>query len=95
MGVSSGVDCRPPTALGALAEKGTLSYGRLTIGRLPHLCNWRVMLSRLPGCDGKPIVGAVRSIPETPAAFAPDRRTPGKAIIRVSTAPDALAEPLG
>lgn len=31
----------------------------------------------------KPIVGAVRSLPEAPAAFAPDRRTHGKTIIRV------------
>ncbi len=32
----------------------------------------------------KPIVGAVRTLPEAPAAFAPDRRTPGKTIIRVT-----------
>lgn len=32
----------------------------------------------------KPIVGAVRPLPEAPAAFAPDHRTPGKTIIRVS-----------
>jgi NADPH:quinone reductase-like Zn-dependent oxidoreductase len=32
----------------------------------------------------KPIVGAVRSLPEAPVAFAPDHRTPGKTIIRVS-----------
>jgi zinc-binding alcohol dehydrogenase family protein len=32
----------------------------------------------------KPIVGAVRTLPETPSAFAPDRRTAGKAIIRVT-----------
>jgi NADPH:quinone reductase-like Zn-dependent oxidoreductase len=31
----------------------------------------------------KPIVGAVRPLSEAPAAFAPDRRTPGKTIIRV------------
>jgi NADPH:quinone reductase-like Zn-dependent oxidoreductase len=31
----------------------------------------------------KPIVGAVRSLTEAPAAFAPSRRTPGKTIIRV------------
>jgi NADPH:quinone reductase-like Zn-dependent oxidoreductase len=30
-----------------------------------------------------PIVGAVRPLAETPAAFAPGRRTPGKTIIRV------------
>lgn len=32
----------------------------------------------------KPIVGAVRPLTEAPAAFAPDRRTPGKAIIRIT-----------
>jgi NADPH:quinone reductase-like Zn-dependent oxidoreductase len=32
----------------------------------------------------KPIVGAVRPLAEAPAAFAPDHRTPGKTIIRVS-----------
>ncbi len=31
----------------------------------------------------KPIVGAVRPLVETPSAFSPDRRTPGKTIIRV------------
>ena len=31
----------------------------------------------------KPIVGAVRLLAEAPAAFASDRRTPGKTIIRV------------
>jgi NADPH:quinone reductase-like Zn-dependent oxidoreductase len=36
--------------------------------------------------DGRltPIVGAVRSLAEAPAAFAPDRRTPGKTIIRIA-----------
>jgi NADPH:quinone reductase-like Zn-dependent oxidoreductase len=36
--------------------------------------------------DGQlmPIVGAVRTLPEAPAAFALDRRTPGKTIIRVT-----------
>ena len=33
----------------------------------------------------KPIVGAVRSLAEAPAAFAPRRRTPGKTIIRITT----------
>ena len=32
----------------------------------------------------KPIVGAVRTLPEAPAAFAPDRRTRGKTIIQVT-----------
>ncbi|MFE6805382.1 NADP-dependent oxidoreductase [Streptomyces sp. NPDC057681] len=32
----------------------------------------------------KPIVGAVRPLAETAAAFAPDKRTPGKTIIRVT-----------
>jgi NADPH:quinone reductase-like Zn-dependent oxidoreductase len=32
----------------------------------------------------KPIVGAVRTLREAPSAFAPDRRTPGKTIIRVT-----------
>jgi NADPH:quinone reductase-like Zn-dependent oxidoreductase len=36
--------------------------------------------------DGRltPIVGAVRPLAEAPAAFAPDRRIPGKTIIRVT-----------
>ncbi|MBO0872907.1 MAG: NADP-dependent oxidoreductase [Pseudonocardia sp.] len=32
----------------------------------------------------KPVVGAVRPLAEAPAAFAPDKRTPGKTIIRVT-----------
>ena len=32
----------------------------------------------------KPIVGAVRPLAEAPAAFAPDRRTPAKTIIRIT-----------
>jgi NADPH:quinone reductase-like Zn-dependent oxidoreductase len=32
----------------------------------------------------KPIVGAVRPLVEAAAAFAPDRRTPGKTIIRIT-----------
>jgi NADPH:quinone reductase-like Zn-dependent oxidoreductase len=32
----------------------------------------------------KPIVGAVRTLAEAPAAFAPERRTPGKTIVRVA-----------
>ena len=32
----------------------------------------------------KPIVGAVRPLAEAPAAFAPDRRTPGKTIIQIT-----------
>ncbi|MFL6054521.1 MAG: NADP-dependent oxidoreductase [Actinoallomurus sp.] len=32
----------------------------------------------------KPIIGAVRTLPDAPSAFAPDRRTPGKTIIRVT-----------
>ncbi len=32
----------------------------------------------------KPIIGAVRPLSEVPAAFAPDRRVPGKTIIRVA-----------
>jgi len=32
----------------------------------------------------KPIVGAVRPLAEAPTAFAPDRRTPGKTIIRIT-----------
>jgi NADPH:quinone reductase-like Zn-dependent oxidoreductase len=32
----------------------------------------------------KPIVGAVRTLPEAPAAFAPGRRIPGKTIIKVT-----------
>jgi NADPH:quinone reductase-like Zn-dependent oxidoreductase len=47
-------------------------------GRLAELAE-RLRDGRL-----KPIVGAVRTLPEAPAAFAPDRRTPGKTIIRVT-----------
>ncbi|WP_431961760.1 NADP-dependent oxidoreductase [Actinacidiphila sp. bgisy160] len=36
----------------------------------------------------KPIVGAVRPLSEVPAAFARDKRTPGKTIIQVSAAAD-------
>jgi len=32
----------------------------------------------------KPIIGAIRTLPEAPAAFAPDRRTRGKTIIQVT-----------
>jgi hypothetical protein len=32
----------------------------------------------------KPIVGAMRPLAEAPAAFAPDRRTPRKTIIRIN-----------
>jgi NADPH:quinone reductase-like Zn-dependent oxidoreductase len=32
----------------------------------------------------KPIVGAIRTLPEAPAAFTPDRRTRGKTIIQVT-----------
>jgi NADPH:quinone reductase-like Zn-dependent oxidoreductase len=32
----------------------------------------------------KPIVGAVRTLREAPSAFAPDRRTPGKTIIKIT-----------
>jgi NADPH:quinone reductase-like Zn-dependent oxidoreductase len=32
----------------------------------------------------KPVVGAVRPLAEAPAAFAPDRRTPGKTVIRIT-----------
>jgi NADPH:quinone reductase-like Zn-dependent oxidoreductase len=36
--------------------------------------------------DGRlrPIAGAVRPLAEAPAAFAPDRRTPGKTIILIT-----------
>ena len=32
----------------------------------------------------KPVVGAVRPLAEAAAAFAPDKRTPGKTILRVA-----------
>jgi NADPH:quinone reductase-like Zn-dependent oxidoreductase len=32
----------------------------------------------------KPIIGAVRTLREAPSAFAPDRRTPGKTIIKIT-----------
>jgi NADPH:quinone reductase-like Zn-dependent oxidoreductase len=42
------------------------------------------LVQRLRDGRLKPIVGAVRSLAEAPAAFAPERRTPGKTIIRVT-----------
>lgn len=41
------------------------------------------LVQRLRDGRLKPVVGAVRPLSEAPAAFAPDRRTPGKTIIRV------------
>lgn len=46
-------------------------------GRLAELAQ-RLREGRLT-----PIVGDVRTLADAPAAFAPDRRTPGKTIIRV------------
>jgi NADPH:quinone reductase-like Zn-dependent oxidoreductase len=46
--------------------------------RLVHLAG-RVRSGRL-----QPIVGAVRPLAEATAAFTPDRRVPGKTIIRVT-----------
>jgi NADPH:quinone reductase-like Zn-dependent oxidoreductase len=42
------------------------------------------LASRLRDGRLKPIIGAVRTLRETPSAFAPGRRTPGKTIIRVT-----------
>jgi hypothetical protein len=41
---------------------------------------------RRAGAVGRlqPIIGAVRPLAEVPSAFAPDRRMPGKTIIRVT-----------
>ena len=39
----------------------------------------------------KPIVGATRTLPEAPSAFAPGQRTPGKTIIQVTE--DRVGEP--
>jgi NADPH:quinone reductase-like Zn-dependent oxidoreductase len=39
----------------------------------------------------KPVIGAVRPLAEAPAAFSPDRRTPGKTIIRVVAEGDAAS----
>ena len=56
--------------------------------RAPPRRRWRARLADLAERvrDGrlKPIVGAVRPLAETAAAFARDRRTPGKTIIRVA-----------
>jgi NADPH:quinone reductase-like Zn-dependent oxidoreductase len=41
------------------------------------------LAQRVRGGRLKPIVGAVRPLSEAPAAFDPDRRTPGKTIIRM------------
>ena len=49
--------------------------GRARLADLAH----RIRDGRL-----KPIVGATRALPEAPAAFAPDRRAPGKTIIQVT-----------
>ena len=60
-------------------------------GRARHLLRRRTDRIRLADLaqrlrDGrlKPIVGAVRPLAEAPAAFVPDRRTPGKTIIRIT-----------
>jgi NADPH:quinone reductase-like Zn-dependent oxidoreductase len=42
------------------------------------------LVERLRDGRLKPIVGSVRPLAEAPAAFAPDRRTPGKTIIRIT-----------
>ena len=42
------------------------------------------LAQRLRGGRLKPIIGAVRTLREAPAAFAPDRRTRGKTIIQVT-----------
>jgi NADPH:quinone reductase-like Zn-dependent oxidoreductase len=42
------------------------------------------LVQRLRDGRLKPIVGAVRPLAEAPVAFAPDRRSPGKTIIRVT-----------
>ncbi len=42
------------------------------------------LAQRLRDGSLKPIVGAVRTLREAPSAFAPDRRIPGKTIIRVT-----------
>ena len=42
------------------------------------------LVQRLRDGQLKPIVGAVRPLAEAPAAFAPDHRTPGKTIIRIT-----------
>jgi NADPH:quinone reductase-like Zn-dependent oxidoreductase len=47
-------------------------------------CQLAELAQRLRDGRLKPIVGAVRPLAEAPAAFAPDRRTPGKTIIRIT-----------
>jgi NADPH:quinone reductase-like Zn-dependent oxidoreductase len=42
------------------------------------------LVGRLRDGRLKPIVGAVRPLADAPAAFAPDHRTPGKTIIRIT-----------
>jgi len=42
------------------------------------------LVQRLRDGRVKPIVGAVRSLAEAPAAFAPGPRTPGKTIIQIT-----------
>jgi NADPH:quinone reductase-like Zn-dependent oxidoreductase len=50
----------------------------------PHRSRLGDLIQRLRDGRLHPIVGAVRPLAETPAAFAPDRRTPGKTIIRIA-----------
>jgi NADPH:quinone reductase-like Zn-dependent oxidoreductase len=50
----------------------------------PDRCQLAHLAQRLRDGRLKPITGAVRTLPEAPAAFAPDRRTPGKTIIRIA-----------
>jgi NADPH:quinone reductase-like Zn-dependent oxidoreductase len=49
----------------------------------PDRCQLANLAQRVRDGRLKPIVGAVRPLAEAPAAFARDRRTPGKTIIRV------------
>jgi hypothetical protein len=50
----------------------------------PDVSRLADLAQRIRGGSLKPVVGAVRSLVEAPFAFTPDRRTPGKTIIRTT-----------
>lgn len=65
---------------GLTAWQGLFTHGHLTTGQT-------VLIHGAAGVrDGrlKPIVGAVRPLADAVAAFAPDKRTPGKTIIQIA-----------
>ncbi len=75
---------------GVVTELGYGTTG-LTVGqRVFGLADWTRdgSLAEYTAVEARnrlqPIIGAVRPLAEAPSAFTPDRRTPGKTIIRVT-----------